>query len=210
MASSNLELHYHNSTLMSSTLDDLFLETIHEQAIGSKEVQELIDKKNKELFDIDKSSTAKFKKPDPALKPSWEKGKTRIHTKEILSQEQVDKAKQETRDKFDKEIKDEMVDKAKQEQEPEVQQRIEDMPPDNLAVLSERGPEAYKHHVRSKEFEATKEEIEQEPEKNELDIRMDDEEYENFKAREAHLDEFKDNSKEMDVDKGRSIIDDFE
>ena len=39
---------------------------------------------------------------------------------------------------------------------------------------------------------------------------MDDEEYENFKAREAHLDEFKDNSKDMDVDKGRSITDDFE
>ena len=230
---------------MSSKPDDLDLEVIHQLANRNQKVQDLIKDKNKEIYNIDRSQSATYKKIDPAPKPKGDIRFTKTF-KIVTDKEILDNRKNEVKERYNKEIKQEMIDSAKNKGLEEINQnQIKDMPHQDLAILSEKGVEAYKQHEKQQalekeqdgkeklptqmtdkeerefygDYDEKQETIFKETDKGkdlnqEVDIeqqlKMDEKESEKLLEETTMLEDFKDNSKDIEIDKRPLPSDDFE
>lgn len=222
---------------MSRKPDDLELLCIHELANSNSKVQELINDKNKEVYDIGRTQNITYKKPDPAPKPSGDIRLSKNYKKDTRSKENMEKLVVDTKNNFDKQIKQEMDSLVEHPDQIQIKSIVQDMNPQELAIVSEKGADAYRQHEKEQtgdkdvldlkmDDEKSKEifgdfEVEQEIttlEEKEIThdieieevLKMTNEESEKTFNYQQELGDFKDNSKDIIVNKNPSPSDEFE
>ena len=176
---------------MSREYDELDLLEIIELSKICKKTQDLITEKNKEVIELERTEKIKFKKPDPAPKPSGDIRITKYYFKTMRTPEQTKEEIKKAEIFYANEIKTSLKEKTKetgQEHLIEVIPQIDDL---SLLALVETGMNAY----RAKENEKQKEV------KKESKFNFDD----YLNSGYLGLDE-----KDEDKNKNRDVSDDFE
>lgn len=180
---------------MSKKPDDWDLEYIYDLSNGSQEIQDLIQAKRHSIINIRNSQFATFKKLDPTPKPKGDVRLSKTHTRQIMSDKDMDKEIEKVKNDFDLKIKDALKERAFQKDKEYIYPIIKGMDKKDLSVLVENGREFYK--AKQQEQEKSNEEA--------LKIDLDD--IDNNKDYNIYLD-YQDNLE--DIDKSLSPSDDFE
>ncbi len=178
---------------MSRKYDELDLLEIIELSKICKKTQDLITEKKKEVIELERTEKVKFKKFDPAPKPTGDMRITRQYIKTIRTPEQTKQEIKKVEIFYANEIKTSLKEKTKEtEQEHliEVIPQIDDL---SLLALVETGMNAYRAKENEKQPELKK------------DSKFNFDDYLNS----GYLD-LDEKDEEKDKDRDRDASDDFE
>jgi hypothetical protein len=182
---------------MSTNRDELELIALHEMGKSSPKVQDLINEKNKALIDLEKTETVRFKKLDPAPSPSNDKRMLRQHSHSPRTPEQTVAQQLQIEQSYDGQIKQAMMEKAVLEEHEYFLPTLQDMSNKEVGILAEKGPYAVLDMEKQQAM------VQDQP----AILDLDDESRFNRMALDQ---DFKENVKDLDIQKTPDPADDFE